>query len=183
MLEGRLVRLRAMEPEDLERSLQWANDREVALWRGAPPYPHARSDEMKSLAEVPTNGFGSGVKLAIETRDGKHIGEINLHRTNPEDRKAGLGVVIGEKDCWSNGYGADAVRTLLTLAFDEMNLHRVYLYTFANNEGAIACYLKCGFRKEARLRQDMHRDGRYHDTLMMGVLKEEFASINDEKRE
>ncbi len=103
MLEGTLVRLRAMELEDLEDALKWVNDREVTLWLTSLRYPMARKDEQKWFDDAPTNSFANGVRLAIETKDGKHIGSINLHRTNPEDRKAGLGIMIGEKDHWSNG--------------------------------------------------------------------------------
>lgn len=183
MLEGNLVSLRAMETEDLEDVLRWVNDREVTLWLTSLRYPMARKDEKKWLDDAPANSFADGVRLAIETKDGKHIGGINLHRTNPEDRKAGLGIMIGEKDHWSNGYGTDAVLILLKLAFDEMNLHRVWLQVFPENERAIACYLKCGFREEGRLRQEVFQDGRYYDVIVMGVLKDEFAALQNSEPE
>ena len=82
MLEGTLVRLRAMEPEDLEDAYKWVNDREVTLWMTSLRYPVSRKDEQKWIDDAPTNSFG-GVRLAIETKDGKHIGGINLHRVNP----------------------------------------------------------------------------------------------------
>ncbi len=183
MLEGNLVSLRAMEPEDLEDALRWVNDREVTLWLTSLRYPTARKDEQKWIDDVPANSFVDGVRLAIETMDGKHIGGINLHRTNPEDRKAGLGIMFGEKDHWSNGYGTDAIQTLLKLVFDEMNLHRVWLHVFADNERAIACYQKCGFREEGRLRQEVFQDGRYYDVIVMGVLKDEFSEIQKQEPE
>ena len=178
MLEGTLVRLRAMEPEDLEDAYKWVNDREVRLWLTSLRYPVSRKDEQKWIDDAPTSSFGD-VRLAIETKDGKHIGGINLHRVNPEDRKAGLGIMIGEKDHWSNGYGTDAIKTLLSFAFDEMNLHRVWLHVFADNERAIGCYQKCGFREEGRLRQEVYQDGRYYDVALMGVLETEFAEVRN----
>ena len=177
MLEGTLVRLRAMEPGDLEDAYKWANDREVTLWLTSPRYPMSRKAEQEWI-DAPTNSFG-GVRLAIDTKDGKHIGEINLHRVNPEDRKAALGIMIGEKDHWSNGYGTDAIKTLVSFAFDEMNLHRVWLHAFADHEQAISCYLKCGFREEGRLRQEVYQDGRYYDVILMGVLQAEFTEVRN----
>ncbi len=73
--------------------------------------------------------------------------------------------------------------TLLKLAFDEMNLHRVWLHVFPDNEGAIACYLKCGFREEGRLRQEVFQGGRYYDVIVMGVLKDEFAALQNSEPE
>ncbi len=178
MLEGTLVRLRAVEPEDLDNAYKWANDREVTRWLTSPRYPVSRKAEQQGIDDAPTNSFGD-VRLAIETNDGKHIGGINLHRINPEDRKASLGIMIGEKDQWSNGYGTDAIMTLLGFAFDEMNLHRVLLHAFADNERAIGCYQRCGFRAEVRLRQEVYQNGRYYDVVVMGVLESEFAEIRN----
>ncbi len=183
MLEGKITNLRPLDIEDLEDALRWVNDREVTLWLTSLRYPMARKDEQKWIDDALANSFAEGVRLAIETRDGKHIGGINVHRTNPEDRKAGLGIMIGEKDHWSNGYGTDAVLALLKLAFDEMNLHRVWLHVFPDNERAIACYLKCGFREEGRLRQEVFQDGRYYDVIVMGVLKDEFAALQNSEPE
>ena len=74
---------------------------------------------------------------------------------------------------------SDAVMTLLRLGFHEMGLNRVWLTTVEYNGRAIACYKRCGFREEARLRQDVFRHGRYWDFVLMAILRQEF----DEQRE
>ncbi len=178
MLEGRLVRLRALEAADLEREYRWVNDDEVTQYLASIRYPMSRADEERWLRDRPANSFASGVTLAIETKDGAHIGNLGLQRLEPEDRKAELSIMIGDKSCWSKGYGTDAVTTLLRFAFHEMNLHRVWLSTLEYNERAISCYCKCGFVEEARLRQDVFRHGRYWDFIVMGVLREEFDALH-----
>lgn len=177
MLEGKLVRLRAREPDDVERAYTWINDREVTQFLTA-RYPLSRADEQCWLEGTATNGFAAGVHLAIETMGGVHIGNIDLTETRAEDRKAGLGVMIGEKEYWSNGYGTDAIVTLLRLAFAEMNMHRVWLLALDFNDRAIACYKKCGFQEEGRLREELFSGGRYHDLVAMGVLRDEFAALH-----
>jgi RimJ/RimL family protein N-acetyltransferase len=87
-----------------------------------------------------------------------------------------LGIVIGEKNQWGKGYGQDAIRTLLTFVFGEMNLNRIYLRVYADHALAINAYRKCGFVEEGRLRQDVYSEGRYHDMLVMGILKQEFLA-------
>ena len=52
---------------------------------------------------------------------------------------------------WDQGFGTDAVRTLVEYAFRSMRLSRVYLRVFTSNVRAIRCYEKVGFRKEGRL--------------------------------
>jgi RimJ/RimL family protein N-acetyltransferase len=177
MLEGRLVRLRALDMADLERDYTWVNDQEVTQYL-ALRYPISRVGEERWLREAPANSVAEGVRLAIETKEGRHIGNIDLHRASAEHRKVSLGVMIGEKDCWSNGYGSDAIVTLLRFAFGEMNMNRVFLHVFEFNERARACYRKCGLREEARLRDHYYGRGRYWDVLVMGVLRDEFEALH-----
>jgi RimJ/RimL family protein N-acetyltransferase len=175
MLEGKLVRLRAIEPDDLGRNYQWVNDRDVT--RGLViRYPMSHADERAFTDGRPANTFGN-VALAIETRDGVHIGNCGLHEVQPENRKASLGIMIGDQRYWSRGYGTDTVMTLLRFGFHEMNLNRVWLHVYEFNERAIACYGKCGFVEEGRLRQNYYAEGRYWDTVTMGVLRSEFESL------
>ena len=177
MLEGKLVRLRALESTDLERAYTWINDREVTRYLAA-RFPLSLADERRWLEDGSTNSSAGGVRLAIETKEGVHIGNCDLHRVHAEDRKAGLGIMIGEKDYWSNGYGGDAVVTLLRFAFHEMNLNRVWLHVFEFNERARASYKKCGFREEGRLRQHYYAEGRYWDVFVMAILRDEFEALH-----
>lgn len=178
VLEGRLVRLRALEPSDLERAYAWVNDYEVTqhlMLR----YPMSRAQEEKYLSETSAQGSSfQDVRLAIDTKDGAtHIGMTGLHRARAEDRGAELGIMIGDKSLWSNGYGTDTVQTLLRFAFDQMNLHKVMLGVFEFNERAQACYKKCGFVDEGRLREEYFQDGRYWDVIRMSILRREWEAL------
>ena len=181
MLEGQLVRLRAVEPADLERVYTWINDREVTRYLTA-RYPMSHVDEERWIQKASTSTFGLGVTLAIETKAGDHIGNIDLHRSHPEDRKCGLGIMLGDKERWSQGFGTDAMVTLLRFAFHEMNLHRVWLTVHQDNDRAMACYRKCGFVEEARQRQDIYTQGRYLDLIFMGVLRDDFEALHGAAR-
>ena len=180
MLEGELVRLRAPEPDDLDRCHRWMNDPEVTRFLEGGRYPLSMAHEREWLDNAMTNRSGfSNVLLAIETKEGGvHIGNAGLHEASAEHRTAKLGIVIGEKDCWSKGYGTDTVRTLLRFAFGQMNLNRVELGTFDFNERAQACYRKCGFVEEGRRREDRYIDGRYCDLLIMGILRREWEAAS-----
>ena len=177
MLEGKLTNLRPLDIDDLARAYKWINDREVTKYLAA-RYPMSRKDEVDCLEKGPSNGFSEGVRLAIETKDGVHIGNLDLTQVRPEDRKAGMGIMIGEQDYWGNGYGTDAVVTLLKFGFHEMNLNRIWLHAFDFNDRAYACYLKCGFQEEGRLRQHYYAEGRYWDSIVMGILRHEFDALH-----
>ncbi|MPZ49843.1 MAG: GNAT family N-acetyltransferase [Dehalococcoidia bacterium] len=178
MLTGKLVRLRARAMTDLDNSLRWINDPEVTRFLGGQTrYPFSREQEEAWLTAAVLRTHPPEISLSIDTLAGsRHIGGIGLHKVSPEDRKAELGIMIGEQDCWGLGYGTDAIRTLLRFAFDEINLNRIELQVHDDNARAIACYLKCGFVEEGRLRQDRYKDGAYYDTLVMGILASEFRA-------
>jgi RimJ/RimL family protein N-acetyltransferase len=181
MLTGKLVRLRGRDRADLEDCLAWINDPEVKSFLGGPArYPFSRAEEEEWLESTLRKTRPPEVMLAIETlAESRHIGSIGLHHVNAEDRKSTLGIMIGAKDCWNRGYGTDAIITLLRFAFDEMNLNRIDLQVHDDNARAIACYRKCGFIEEGRLRQDRYKAGAYHDTLVMAILADEFRALQE----
>ena len=175
MLEGQVIRLRAVRPDDSERRRQWLNDPEVTRYysRG---YPVSRVESDAWVEQAAKETSPPQITLAIETLDGRHIGITNLDHIDRESRQCELGIMIGDKDYWSHGYGTDTILTLLRFAFDEVNLNRVWLDVNEANARGIACYLKCGFVHEARLRQNRYKAGIYSDSLIMGVLANEFRA-------
>src|SRR5581483_953544 len=174
MLEGKLVRLRAREPGDAERAHRWINDWEVARFLIA-RYPVSLAAERAWVEHTPSPSFQS-LPLAIHTLEGVHIGNIDLRDIQPENRTAEIGIMIGEKEYWSRGYGADAVRTLARFAFRQMNLQRVHLRTYEYNERGQRAFQKAGMTVEGRLRRHIYMDGRYWDVILMGMLREEFEA-------
>lgn len=174
MLEGQLTRLRPVEISDAKRFYRWLNDQDVTDNLIDDRYPISLAEEERWLRERPAGSFSDGAVFAVDTKDGQHIGWTSFYDVHIEDSKACLAVTIGEKEFWSQGYGGDAVVTLLRFGFHEMGLNRVWLTTVEYNERAIACYKRCGFREEARLRQDKFRHGRYWDFVQMAILRQEF---------
>ncbi len=171
MIRGSKTRLRALKHDDLRHFVRWINDPETRRFM-AMRYPLSQAEEEKwwqSRAE----GDGDHI-FAVETLDGTYIGNIGLHSIERENRRAMLGIIVGEKSYWGQGYGTDAIQAMLRWAFEYLNLHRVYLTVYAYNKRAIRSYEKCGFRHEGTMRQARYTDGQYFDELMMGILRDEF---------
>ncbi len=173
MILGEIIRLRPIERDDLPRFVKWFGDPEVR--RHLAVYlPFSQAEEERWFeGHLERQRQQEEVVLAIETLDGVHIGSIGLHRINWKDRNAELGIIVGEKAYWDQGFGTVAIRTLLRFAFREMNLHRIYLCVDADNVRAIRCYEKAGFRLEGTLRDNVFREGAYHDQHVMSVLTPE----------
>jgi len=176
MIEGRKVGIRALEKTDMDEIMKWINDPEVMenlLMR----YPVSRYQEEKWIEKALDEGNLRNKVFALETKDRIYLGGIGLHRIDWENRNAEVGIVIGKKEHWNKGYGTDAMMTMLDFAFNQMNLHRVYLRVYEYNERGIKSYEKCGFKKEGVLRDDRYIRGEYHDTIIMGILKDEFKKF------
>ena len=181
-MEGKKVRIRAIEKTDIDEIMKWVNDPEVMdnlLTR----YPVSRYQEEKWIEKALDGTNDRNKVFAIETKDGVYLGGIGLHRIDWENRNAEVGLVIGKKEYWNKGYGTDAMMTILDFAFSHMNLHRVYLRVYSFNERGIRSYEKCGFRNEGIMRDDLFAHGKYHDTIIMGILKHEFEKMQKQSQQ
>ena len=168
------MRQRPIERDDLPRFVEWFSDPEVR--RHLLVYlPVSLAQEERWFDNLLDRlERQEDLLLAIEAADGVHIGNIGLHGIDWKNRNGELGIAIGEKAYWDQGYGTDAIRTLLGLAFGEMNLHRVFLRVDADNARGIRCYEKAGFRQEGTSREAVFKEGTYHDQYVMSILEPEF---------
>lgn len=172
MYEGKLVRLRAFDSSDLMHCLDYSNDYEVM--RGASGgilYPSTVDDESRAMSNNTSYTQGE-YQFAIETLENRRfIGKCGFIKINWKNRVGELAILIGEKSCHGKGYGTDAVNTLCKFGFDELNLHKIKATVFAFNQAAIRCYEKCGFIQEGILKEEIYREGAYHDVLLMARFK------------
>ncbi|NSW53152.1 MAG: GNAT family N-acetyltransferase [Anaerolineae bacterium] len=171
MIYGKRLRLRALERSDLPLFVRWLNDPEVTdnLLIG---HPFSMDTEnqwyegmlQRSQYERP---------LVIELRSGENwqmIGNLSLMDISWQHRSAELGIVIGEKSAWNQGYGTEAIQLLVKHAFDELNLHRIWLRVYQTNPRGRRCYEKAGFRLEGTERESIFKHGRYIDVDVMSIL-------------
>jgi hypothetical protein len=88
-------------------------------------------------------------------------------------REAELGIVIGDRNYWSNAYGYDAVTTLLDHMFSDLQLNRVYLHTLDWNERAQRCFEKSGFKPVRTVRRMSQ------DFILMEVLRNDWLETGE----
>ncbi|PSL08339.1 RimJ/RimL family protein N-acetyltransferase [Haloactinopolyspora alba] len=113
--------------------------------------------------------------LAIEAAGtGEYAGGIVLMGIDGDNETAGFRIDLVQA-FQGRGFGPEATRLLLRYAFDRIGLHRVRLEVFDFNQRAVRAYEKCGFVLEGRERDALQWDGERHDTLIMGILRPEFA--------
>ncbi len=184
-LEGERVRLRPLELSDAERFRVWFSDPEFFHYLAGAAYQLSLAAEEEFIRARQTNDWEHGVALAIEAMDVADapvlIGSLELRDLHPESRHGEIGILIGEREYWDRGYGADVMRTICRFGFEELDLHRIELTVAAYNPRAQRCYEKVGFVVEGRKREHRYVNGRYYDTLVMGLLRSEFEAREAER--
>lgn len=171
MYEGTLVRLRSYKREDIQTVTRYINDEEVKrnLSPGI-PFPYTIEDEERWYES--NTALKDTYNFAIETlKDSVYLGGCGINEIDWKNSKVVVGIFIGNKEYWNKGYGTDAMKVLIKFIFEQMNINKIKLNVYSFNERAIRCYEKCGFIREGVLRQEIYRDGKYYDEIVMGLLK------------
>jgi len=149
-------------------------DPEIAEWNGNRPlkmplwlFKRVVSGEIKR---------GDRVGFAILDENGEWLGTLELYDSGRG--VATLGIILGRKDRWGQGYGREAVRALLQYAFDRMGLQKVKLQTFSHNERARRAFRAAGFREVGRL--DL---GGGKEDVVMEITREEWLEALRSRRD
>lgn len=173
MLRGELTNLRAVERTDGHTLYRWFNDPAVMEGWGLP-------DATVSLNEVQRRLEGwlaaeerlqHPAGFIIEDLDGVELGFALLNGYEAPDAACELSLLIGDPRDWGRGYAADALATLIDTCFAHWQVFRLWLRVEPGNERAVRLYERCGFTREAVLRDASYHDGRYSDLWLYSLLK------------
>jgi RimJ/RimL family protein N-acetyltransferase len=142
---GNKVKLREKRLSDARDDYAWQSDLELAKLDAAPvlcvSFPVYLLDYADQLHCPELNRY----PFAVETIDGKHIGNCTCYDVNENNGEAQLGIMIGDRNYWDKGYGTDTVSTIVNHIFLNTNLKRIHLKTLDWNLRAQKCFQNCGF--------------------------------------
>ena len=173
-LIGTNLYLRRIERSDLEGNyFQWLNDQEVTRWMQNGIFPNS-AESMLDYYQHTAVSRSEMVLAIILAENDRHIGNIGLHNIHPTFRTAEIGILIGEKDVWGQGYGTEAIKLLSSHAFTRLNLNRVGAGAVAKNIGSIRAFEKAGFTREGISRELYFCQGHYEDCVHLGLLRSEW---------
>ena len=174
-LRGGRIILRDKRIDDAEKDYMWRSDPELARLDAAIPLTMSFERYLKLFEDqlkYPTPGSHH---FSTDTIDGKYIGNCMYYDLDTVNLEAELGIVIGDRDYWGDGYGYDAVTTLLEHLFTTRNLKRVYLHTLEWNERAQHSFSNSGFNLVRPVRRMAH------DFILMEVLRDDWFAKADER--
>jgi RimJ/RimL family protein N-acetyltransferase len=175
MLAGRVALLRPLRASDHATSVRWRNDAEIRDHVLGYRFPVTKEMEAHWVDAVLKDQSRTRVVLAIEDKtDGALVGFVYLNNIDWFARNAEFGMLIGERDRQGKGLARETLELVATYAFGTLNLHKVYLRVVAFNKRALNLYRTFGFAEEGIQRQQAFLRERYHDVVLMGLLRREF---------
>jgi diamine N-acetyltransferase len=181
VIRGERVYLRGSERSDIPTFVRWFNDGEYLQYLGMRA-PMSEASEEQWFNEMTTHeGKDAYHFVMCRLEDDKSIGTIGLFQIDQLNGSAGIGIGIGEKPLWGQGYGTDAMFALLDFGFGQLRLERMWLEVYDYNARARRSYEKCGFALEGTERHAIFRHGEYHDMHLMSILRNEWAAQERKK--
>lgn len=170
-IRGTNVILREQREDDAKFFAYWFNQPEVMFQCGFEK--PTNEEEVKTDINVCHKSEDS-VWFTITDLDGNIIGETGLLRMFPAWHCTDLSIIIPDPKMQNKGYGTEAIRIILDMAFGQYKMNRVSIGVVGRNTNALAFYKKIGFKQEGIQEQGYYYNNEYSDFVMMRILSSEW---------
>lgn len=170
-LTGQSIYLRALEPEDLEFLYNIENNEEI--WEVSNTQtPYSRFLIRQYLENAQEDIYeAKQLRLAICAFGSvEAIGLIDLFDFDPKNKRAGIGIVIAQKEKRGKGVGKEALELLVNYAFQQLQLHQLYANIGSENEISLKLFTTFGFQKIGVKKDWNFTQGRFQDEVMFQLV-------------
>lgn len=161
-----VVRLRAMEPEDLDALYRIENDRDV--WDvGENNVPYSRYILHDYIANASADIYADKqVRMVVENEEGQLVGVADVVNFCPSHARAEVSIVIC-REHRKKGYARAAIRQIMEYALRTLHLHQLYAVVREDNMPSLNLFSSLGFKSKMVL-DDWLFDGKdYHNAVVM----------------
>ena len=172
-IKGKRVILREQREEDAEFFAYWFNQPKVMFQCG---FEKPTSEEEERERINFSHKTEDSVWFTITDLDGNIIGETGLLRMFPAWHCTDLTIIIPDPEKQHKGYGTEAIRLVLDMAFNEFEMNRVSIGVVGLNAEALDFYKMIGFKQEGIQEQGYYYNGEYSDFIMMRILRREWSN-------
>lgn len=169
-----MIKLRAIEPSDLEYIYAWENNPEN--WAVSYTYAPFSKEVLKAYIENAGQDIYTTrqLRLMIDLEDAgtlKTIGCVDLFDFEPRHQRAGVGILIGDEANRRNGYASEALKQLIAYAFTTLNLNQLYCNIAVDNIASMALFTKHGFSIIGTKKQWLHINNNWVDEHTLQLLR------------
>lgn len=163
------IRLRALEPSDLELLYLWENDPDV--WRVSGTLaPISRERLARFIEEQNYDIYATRQMRLIIEAEGITIGSLDIFDFDPTHRRFGIGILIYDKNNREKGYAKEAIMSAIDYGRNTLNLKQIWANIAIDNIASIALFESCGFKQSAHRREWINRGGEFIDELEYQLL-------------
>ena len=159
-----------MEPEDIELLYKWENDEEIwEVSNTVVPYSkfilalYIKNSD-KDIYE------NKQLRLMIESSDGTTIGTIELFDFDPYHSRAGIGIMIRDKNYLTAGNATSALDLMIAYCFEKLNLHQIYANIGKDNLASIKLFTNAGFEIVGTKKEWLKRGDQWKDELLFQLI-------------
>ena len=158
------IRLRALEPSDLELLYLWENDPEV--WRVSGTLsPISRERLARFIEEQNYDLYATRQMRLIIEADGTMVGSVDIFDFDPQHRRLGIGILIYQESDRRKGYAKEAINAIIEYGRNTLNLKQIWANIAADNITSIALFESCGFSKCAHRKEWINCGGKFIDEV------------------
>ncbi|QSS96748.1 GNAT family N-acetyltransferase [Psychroflexus sp. ALD_RP9] len=161
MLNNSAIKLRALEPDDLDFLFSIENQTEY--WHLSDTLQPFSKHFLQQYLEHAHLDIYEAKQLRLVIADPKDcpIGLIDLYDFNPKHKRAGLGIIL-DQNYQGKGYGKTAINLMLNYAFDTLDLHQVYVTINSENINSIKLFELLGFQLIGEQKDWNYSKGHYY---------------------
>ncbi|MBR3348506.1 MAG: GNAT family N-acetyltransferase [Solobacterium sp.] len=176
-IRGKRIILREQTETDASFYAYWFSQPQIMFQCGFEK--PVDEEEMKTVINVNHKSEDS-LWFTITDFEGNLIGETGLLRMFPAWHQTDLTIIIPDPKMQSQGYGTEAIRLMLDLAFETYGMHRVSIGVVGLNTEALRFYERIGFKKEGILEEAYYYNNEYSDFVMMRLLSYEWKQQKEQ---
>jgi diamine N-acetyltransferase len=169
-----MIKLRAIEPSDIEYIYQWENNPEN--WAVSYTYAPFSKDVLKAYIENAGQDIYTTrqLRLMIDLEangNTQTIGCVDLFDFEPRHQRAGVGILIGKHSYRKNGYASEALQQLISYAFSTLNLNQLFCNIAVDNSASLGLFTKYGFTITGTKKQWLHINNNWVDEHTLQLLR------------
>lgn len=175
MLVNDKVRLRAVEPEDLEKLYCWEND--ASLWAvGNTRQPYSKYALKQYVNEVDKNIYETCQLrfMIVEQFANETVGTVDLFDFDIHNSRIALGLFI-DKNYQGKGYATSTLRLVEEYVFNFLNVHQLYCHIAASNEASRRMFEKEKYESQAVLKNWLRTANGFDDVIVFQRLKTQMS--------
>ena len=152
LLENEEIRLRAIEPEDLNRLYLWENNSQ--LWdAGNTRNPYSKFMLKQYIAESERDIYESKQLrlMMVSIKTGKTVGTVDLFDFDIHNSRIALGLFV-DVSFQGNGYAKTSLRLVEEYIFEYLKINQLYVHIAINNIASIGMFEQENFEKTGILK-------------------------------